>query len=133
MNTHSFKWPVLVTLVVLFLSYSAWIYFHPVQTIPDMSAVADRGKKIWQSKNCQACHQIYGLGGYLGPDLTNVYSRRNEDIIKAFVLSGTKTMPSFNLKEQEMEELLAYLRHLNSSGHADPKLLRATFYGDIEH
>ena len=62
---------------------------------------------VWQKYNCQSCHQLYGLGGYLGPDLTNVYSAKGkgELFIKAFLHAGTKQMPSFDLSKEEEKEL----------------------------
>ncbi len=33
-----------------------------------------KGKLLFQEYNCISCHQLYGLGGYMGPDLTNVIS-----------------------------------------------------------
>ena len=132
MATPSYKWLVLIILLTLFVSYSLWLYWHPVTTISTMSAAADRGKKVWQSKNCQACHQVYGLGGYLGPDLTNVLRRRTVPVVRAYIFSGSRVMPAFQLKDNEMTDLLAYLYHLDSSGLADPASYRITFYGDIQ-
>ena len=39
-----------------------------------LSKKAIEGENIWLQKNCNSCHQLYGLGGYLGPDLTNIFS-----------------------------------------------------------
>ena len=63
------------------------------------------GKMIWQQYNCTACHQVYGLGGYLGPDLTNTFSLKGPEYIAAFLKSGTVTMPDFHLKENEIDAL----------------------------
>ena len=69
--------------------------------------------------NCWSCHQTYGLGGYLGPDLTNVYSAENKGplYIKAFLNSGVKAMPKFNFSEAEKEALVTYLKFIDSTGY----------------
>jgi nitric oxide reductase subunit C len=77
----------------------------PIQT-SEVNKDADAGKLIWQKYNCNACHQVYGLGGYLGPDLTNVYSTRGSKYIQAFLKTGTGAMPQFNLTETETSMLL---------------------------
>ncbi|MCH7870146.1 MAG: c-type cytochrome, partial [Planctomycetes bacterium] len=41
--------------------------------------MAKSGLAIWRENNCQACHQIYGYGGFLGPDLTNLMDRRPDE------------------------------------------------------
>lgn len=89
---------------------------------------------IWQNKNCGACHQIYGLGGFLGPDLTNTYSAVGKGplYISAFVENGTPVMPSFQFQEHEMNALLQYMRHVDASGKSDPKQFKISNYGTIE-
>lgn len=111
---------VITTLVVLFSIYNLLIYNQEQSTSPiQLSAKAIQGQDLWQNNNCWSCHQIYGLGGYLGPDLTNVFSAENKgpDYIKAFLNSGIKSMPKFNFTEEEKEALVAYLKEVDSSGY----------------
>ena len=65
------------SLCFLFLIYTLSIYLTPL-TVAKMSTIdsekAVSGRIVWQKYNCQSCHQLYGLGRYLGPDLTNVVS-----------------------------------------------------------
>jgi nitric oxide reductase subunit C len=75
---------------------------------------------------------VYGLGGYLGPDLTNAYSSRGKDYIKAFLKYGTAAMPKFNLKEPEITALLAYLKEIDASGRSDPRSFTINYDGTIE-
>ncbi|MCG3165387.1 MAG: Nitric oxide reductase subunit C [Bacteroidia bacterium] len=79
---------------------------------------AANGKLLYQKYNCTACHQLYGLGGYMGPDLTNVMSAngRGEFIVRAFLKSGTQKMPNFNLTDDEINDLVAYLSYVDKSG-----------------
>lgn len=123
---------LLLTLIVSFLGYSAFLYATlPVSKEIDSSKILS-GKAVWQKYNCSACHQVYGLGGYLGPDLTNVYSRRGEVIISSFVKSGTNIMPSFNMEDEELKNLLLYFKHLDKSGNGDPKSFILNYDGTIE-
>jgi nitric oxide reductase subunit C len=83
------------------------------------SASALKGQTIWQKNNCTACHQFYGLGGYLGPDLTNIASNPNKGIeyAKAFFNSGVKAMPKFNFSEQEKNDLATFLTAIDQTGY----------------
>lgn len=121
MNPFKFKVITLITLSTLFIIYSANLYLDkiPEQSVANMQA--QRGKIIFQEKNCISCHQIYGLGGHLGPDITNVYAHRNEAYIKAFLSSGTLVMPDFHLTDTEMNDLIEYLKYINTTGNADPR------------
>jgi len=122
---------VLTLLLALFLPYSAWLYIKSPQP-GDPDPRADRGKLLWQQHNCGACHQLYGLGGYLGPDLTKVYSLRGEASIKAFIQSGTAVMPAFKLKEVELQDLIRFLQSADQSGPADPRNFTLQPNGNIQ-
>lgn len=121
-----------LTLVTGFLFYSFFIYstlpVKYVKVVPEVS----KGKLVWQQYNCNACHQVYGLGGYLGPDLTNEYSVKGPDYIKAFLKSGTVTMPNFHLNEEEIKDLLSYLQNIDLSGKADPRTFTINTDGTIQ-
>ena len=67
----------------------------------------------------------------MGPDLTNVYAKGGALYIKAFLKSGTSVMPRFDLNEAQMDELVAYLRHLDASGTANPRAFRRHVDGTI--
>ena len=126
------KLTVAIVLLVSFLTYSFFIYASLPVKAPPVTAKVGAGKMIWQKYNCNSCHQVYGLGGYLGPDLTNVYSRRGEAYIAAFLKSGTAIMPNFNLNKHEIESLTAYLQNMDSSGKADPRTFKLNYDGTIE-
>lgn len=111
---------VIGLLITTFCFYNYLIYTSKENGEPiKLSKKALVGQKIWQDKNCWSCHQTYGLGGYLGPDLTNIYSNKNKgpNYIKAFLNSGVKSMPKFNFTEQEKEAIIAYLKTINSTGY----------------
>jgi len=122
---------ILLPLLLLFLSYSVWLYSPSARSGRAASPLADQGKLVWQEYNCNACHQLYGLGGYLGPDLTHVYSTRGPAHIRALLPVGVSSMPRFQLSEKETDALLAFLALTDESGHADPRTFSTTWYGNI--
>jgi nitric oxide reductase subunit C len=109
------------------------LYFQSYPEVKPASALANTGKQIWQSKNCASCHQLYGLGGHLGPDLTNVYSKRQAAYISSFLKTGTQVMPNFHLSDAEIEALLAFFEYTDKSGVSDPKSFELNVDGTISH
>ena len=111
---------VIIILVILCGVYNAFVYTSKESELPvKLSSQAVYGQQLWQENNCWSCHQIYGLGGYLGPDLTNVMSHpsKGSGYVKAFLNSGVKSMPKFNFSEEEKEALVSYLKHIDSTGY----------------
>lgn len=126
---------IYVTLCTLFIVYSFSIYLQPYfkNTVADTTDIA-AGRIVWQKNNCQTCHQLYGLGGYLGPDLTDVYSApgKGKDFIKAMLTTGIKQMPAFHLSDQEFTQLTAFLKSVDESGNSDPRKFTKLKTGMIE-
>jgi nitric oxide reductase subunit C len=128
---------IYLSLCVSFLIYSAIIYLKPLrEKYSENSELRNisEGRLVWQKYNCQSCHQLYGLGGYLGPDLTNFMedSIKGEIILESMLTNGTKQMPAFKLEMKELIELKAFLNVVNSTGNADPRKFSADAYGMIE-
>lgn len=124
-------------LCALFLIYSFSIYLKPLSVNEQVKydkETAARGRLVWQAYNCQSCHQLFGLGGYLGPDLTNILSQpqKGETVLRAMVKTGTKQMPAFNLSENEMSDLIEFLKSTDASGKADPRTFEKNNLGMIE-
>lgn len=115
-----------------FIFYSFRLYDNRHTQSGSNNVLADNGKKIWQQKNCIACHQIYQLGGYLGPDLTNTYSVKGPEYIEAFLRRGTVVMPDFKLNRTEITALIAYLKQIDASGSSDPRTFTIKNNGMIE-
>lgn len=131
MGKFRYKFIVFLSLSVAFLSYSAVLYFTETEQTQVPNELAQKGKLLWQQKNCVSCHQLYGLGGHLGPDLTNVYAIRSEEYIKAFLKSGTKVMPDYQLSETEIQELIAFFNYTNTTGISNPTSFSTHFNGTI--
>jgi len=77
------------------------------------------GKKIWEENNCVGCHSILGEGAYFAPELANVYPRRGGDFIKIWMkiqptgTPGRRQMPQFNLNDEELDALVAFLKYVS--------------------
>ncbi len=110
-----------IILFSVFVVYTCFVYTccdqkNAPSTPPDSRVNA--GWTLWQEKNCQSCHQVYGLGGYLGPDLTNTAGDpyKGEKYIYSFIKNGTGKMPNFNLNDSEVNNLVAFLVWVDRSG-----------------
>lgn len=111
---------ILVVLIGLFSIYNYIIYTSKTAyNTVHLSEKAILGENIWLQNNCNSCHQIYGLGGYLGPDITNVYSKqgKGEKYIKTIVNSGINSMPKFNFSEVEKDHLVQFFKEIDQTGH----------------
>ena len=105
-------------MTAIFVVYSAYVW--TIGTVAPQSIAATeevrRGHTLYQQNNCTACHQIYGLGGYMGPDLTNVISHKGPDYAGAFLANGTTRMPNFGFDEQQIKDLISFLEFVDSMG-----------------
>lgn len=121
------------TLCVAFVFYSATVYTSGTAATHGeaMSPEARAGQQLFQENNCIACHQFYGLGGYMGPDLTNVISTRGEAYSRAFISAGTLRMPNFGLSEDEVSALVAFLGFVDQTGTYPPKNYAVLWTGDV--
>lgn len=122
---------ILFFLVAIYGAYSFYVYTSGTVTFSDIPDPARKGREIFQSKNCIACHQIYGLGGYMGPDLTNTISRRGSDFVTTYLENGTDRMPDFELSEYEIASLVSYLTYLDSTAVYPVKAYEISWYGFV--
>lgn len=91
---------------------------------PPLSAAAARGLLTWRRHNCQACHQLWGFGGFLGPDLTNVANRATANELAPLLDGGRKQMPAFGFTARQQRELFAFLAAMDASGQSQSSGLR---------
>jgi len=92
------------------------------------------GRLVWQRNNCQTCHQLYGLGGYLGPDLTNVISSPGKGVnyVIGLLRTGNATMPAYHLREEEEAQLIAFLISVDRTGKSSPLEFEPLPFGQIK-
>lgn len=136
MNSNS-KRLIFGTLIFSFFIYTFVIYTSGTSEDKGYRYINEQSKKgkiLYQKYNCVACHQLYGLGGYMGPDLTNVISETNKGPMyaRAFIQNGTQRMPNFNLKENEIDELISYLTYVDKTGISPVKKFVINYDGTIE-
>jgi nitric oxide reductase subunit C len=110
-----------ISLFVTYLVYSIIVYTKGTEKATSLSAAEQcnikKGSHLFQQYNCTSCHQLYGLGGYLGPELTTAYSdpARGELYMKVFLQAGGPRMPNFHFKEEEINALISFLKYVDES------------------
>ncbi len=97
-----------------------------------MGDIERRGAEVYQQYKCVACHQFYGLGGYMGPDLTNVVSNRGQAVARAFIAAGTATMPNLGLATEEIDAVVAYLAFVDKTGTYPPENFDVRWFGTVD-
>lgn len=119
--TILYKRLIFFSLLLLFFVYT-WVVATSGTAIDKgasyFSEDAAKGKLLFQEYNCGSCHQLYGLGGYMGPDLTNVISAKGkgEQYARAIISSGTAKMPDFMLSHEQVDQLVSFLRYIDKTG-----------------
>jgi len=99
--------------------------FHTVSALPDrdhrenLTPQVALGKKVWEDNDCIGCHTLLGEGAYFAPELGNVYQRfgNSTEAIELFISSrpaegipGRRSMPQFNLSDEELKALAEFLK-----------------------
>ena len=102
-------------LTLCFLGQSWLVYADDPGPVRLEGAALD-GARLWHEHDCQACHAIYGYGGFMGPDLTNFATRSDSAKLSAWLIAGPGAMPAFELEQQEREALWAWLQAVNATG-----------------
>jgi nitric oxide reductase subunit C len=108
-------------LIGLFIAQSGLTYTTGTEVPKEaalLSEQARHGEALYREFNCTACHQFYGLGGYMGPDLTNVISTEGKGSVyaKAFILHGSGRMPALGVSEEQADDLVAFLEAVAATG-----------------
>ena len=101
-----------------------------------MSDEVRSGRQLYMDFNCTACHQIFGLGGYMGPDLTNcISSEGGPQRAEMWLRNGFGAMPNLELSDQEVADLMAFLAYINKTGMSPPRDFEINAIGtvDIKH
>ncbi len=102
---------LLTALVAAFALQTVLVYSDELHGPIDEPALA--GRALWHEYGCQVCHQVYGQGGFLGPDLTNAYSRIDSVRLHSLLTVGSGQMPALHLSAEQIASFRAYLRTLD--------------------
>ena len=75
---------------------------------------SDKGKKLFESVGCQACHELNGKGEEFGPDLSNIATKVNADWLVTWIsnphtYNEKSRMPNLRLQPQEAADIASYL------------------------
>lgn len=113
---------VAVVALLLFISNAnAYAGYKQFNALPEPQPTSE-GELIYQEMGCAMCHGIQGDGnGFLADGLDpkprdftdyHVMNRIPDQSIKSAIENGIpgSAMPSFNLSEEQIEEVTAYLR-----------------------
>lgn len=123
---------MMLGLVAAFAGQTALVYADSTaETRGELTGLALEGRAIWHRENCQVCHQIYGFGGFLGPDLTNAASRINRARLDDILTEGSLQMPAFHMSEHEISAIEAFLEVLDGTGVGQARRYRMIDPADV--
>ena len=111
MLESSSKKIMLTVLTASFVVQTGLVYLDDADI--QLSADAVEGRKLFHEGSCQVCHQLWGQGGFLGPDLTNAASRIDETRLVSLLTVGSGQMPTFDFDEQQIGYLRAFLEEID--------------------
>lgn len=116
---------MMALLVSAFVGQTALVYTDPTaEEFGELTELELAGREIWHENNCQTCHQIYGFGGFLGPDLTNAASRLNRARLDEILTKGSGQMPPFHMDADQIDAVEAFLAALDRTGVGQARLVR---------
>ena len=79
----------------------------------ELSLEAIEGRQIYHESACQVCHQLWGQGGFLGPDLMNAASRVDETRLVSLLTVGSGQMPAFNFSSRQIDQLKTFMNEID--------------------
>ncbi len=73
-----------------------------------------KGKKLFETVGCEACHKVNGNGELFGPDLTPIGQKVNPDWLVSWIknpdeYNPNSTMPDLRLTLEQASDITAYL------------------------
>jgi len=117
---------ILAFLLLAYSGMTAWL--HGFAFRQTQRTAPGEGAHIWVSRQCDSCHQLYGLGGYLGPDLTHVSAEKGRPFVEAVLRHGMGRMPDLELSELEIAGLCNFLEEISQE---TPRDLAFTPWGTL--
>jgi sulfur oxidation c-type cytochrome SoxX len=90
----------------------------------------EKGRKLFFATNCYGCHRIEGMSdGTLGPDLSEAGKKFKldylwESIVDPRASSATSFMPKFNLSDEQVKDLVIFLKSRKGKNLAETEIQR---------
>jgi mono/diheme cytochrome c family protein len=78
------------------------------------------GEAAFQGK-CVKCHKLNGEGGTKGPDLTDIFTKKDENYVRTYThdprsMKADGTMPPSDLSDHELDMVIQYLKEKGKPG-----------------
>ncbi len=102
---------LLAALVACFFVQTGLVYSDDVDI--RLSPQAVEGRRLFHDNACQVCHQLWGQGGFLGPDLTNAASRVDSTRLASLLTVGSGQMPAFGFSDDQIAAMRAFLAEID--------------------
>src|ERR1019366_8524410 len=111
---------------------------HKEGEVPGVPEVTD-GRRLFEAQGCRGCHKLNGVGGTIGPDLTEegAVHRFPEWLEKHFLdpnaVSRSSPMPNFHFTKEQARALTFYMFSLTSEQmgtyYSSVRLIPSASYG----
>jgi putative heme-binding domain-containing protein len=62
--------------------------------VENLPGDAAKGGMLFNSQGCSACHMVNGVGGVVGPDLTEVGARRSSQLLRQCLMDPGSALPN---------------------------------------
>ena len=111
---------------------------HKEGEVPDVPELTE-GRRLFETRGCRGCHKLNGIGGSIGPDLTEEgANHRSPDWLERHFLAPTEVstgsaMPNYHFTKEQAKDLSYYMLSLTSedmgSYYSSVRLIPSASYG----
>ena len=111
------------------MAYSSAAPYNKTVLVPNRTLTAEesRGLHVYVKQSCSYCHNILGQGGHrTGPDMSNIARKKRSLEYLANYIKDPKsqmestTMPQYDLTEEQLKSIAAFLLSLDFRGGIEP-------------
>jgi len=111
---------------------------HKEGEVPGVPELTE-GRQLFETHGCRGCHKLNGVGGSIGPDLTEEGAQRRNPqwlashFLKPSSVSPNSAMPNFNFTPRQARSLTFYMLSLTNEQmgayYASVRLIPSPAYG----
>ncbi|MDE3165924.1 MAG: c-type cytochrome [Acidobacteriota bacterium] len=111
---------------------------HKEGEVPGVPELAE-GRVLFETRGCRGCHKLNGVGGSIGPDLTEEGAQRRnprwleQHFLKPASVSPNSAMPNFNFTREQARALSYYMLSLTNEQmgayYASERVIPSASYG----